>query len=390
MRKTAIIVFAILLSVVISTSAEVAEWVCPECGTESTTNFCMQCGTERPLIVCPECGEEYIADSKVLFCGHCGAKLPEYKSRKAIEQEQKQNYELGIEKQNTGDLFKAHEAFTLAGNYLDAEERLMDVKRLLSDQYWEEGKKDESWALLAEVMAYKQAKFNEENPDADHKFNEKRVNVRVSSLSWERNISIEEHKEFRESGWSLPDGAEQTDIKSELHHYDQVLDHYEDKEEQRSRQVLDHYETYYTYSDNGNGTYAEVSHERPVYETEYYTETVKTPVYNSVPVYQDKYYYNIRRWVHSRDLTTAGDDHNPYWHELDLKENEREGNRTEIYRFTACSSEDESGIVSYQLAEKDWLQIQIGDVLGINSQLSGADPYVADSKGNRLFNIIKE
>jgi len=390
MRKTAIIVFAILLAVVISTSAEVAEWVCPECGTMSTTNFCTRCGTERPLIVCPGCGEEYTVDPKALFCGNCGTKLPEYKSRETIKQEQKQNYDLGVEKQNTGDLFEAHEAFTLAGNYLDAEERLMDVKRLLSDQYWEEGKKDESWALLAEVMAYQQAKFYEANPDADHKFNEKRVNVRVLSLSWKRNISIEEHQEFSESGWSLPDGAEQTDVKSELHHYDQVLDHYEDKEEQRSRQVIDHYETYYTYSDNGNGTFAEVLHERPVYETEYYTETVKTPVYNSVPVYQEKYYYKFWRWVPSRDLTTTGDDHDPYWHELDLKENEREGHRTEFYRFTVCGSEDKSSIVSYRLAEKDWKEIQVGDVLRINSQLSGADPYIVDSSGKRIAGLIRE
>ena len=72
----------------------------------------------------------------------------------------------------------------------------------------------------------------------------------VTSLQWARNINIEENRMYQESGWELPAGAEQTDARSELHHYDSVLSHYESVEVQRSRQVVDHYETYYTYTDN--------------------------------------------------------------------------------------------------------------------------------------------
>ena len=61
-----------------------------------------------------------------------------------------------------------------------------------------------------------------------------------------------------------------------------VIDHYETVEVQRSRQVIDHYETYYTYSDNGDGTFVQTPHERPVYTTEYYTESVQKPVYRKV------------------------------------------------------------------------------------------------------------
>ena len=64
--------------------------------------------------------------------------------------------------------------------------------------------------------------------------------------------------------------------------YETVIDHYETVEVQRTRQVIDHYETYYTYSDNGDGTFSEEAHERPVYTTEYYTETVEQPVYKQV------------------------------------------------------------------------------------------------------------
>lgn len=127
----------------------------------------------------------------------------------------------------------------------------------------------------------------------------------VIGLQWVRNINIEENKMFSESGWTLPEGAEQTDARNELHHYDSVLDHYESVEVQRSRQVVDHYETYYTYSDNGNGTFTEVPHERPVYTTEYYTETVQQPIYVQVPRYQTKYYYNIWRWTPSQDVTAS-------------------------------------------------------------------------------------
>ena len=72
--------------------------------------------------------------------------------------------------------------------------------------------------------------------------------LNVTALSWTRNINIEENRMFSESGWSLPSGAEQTGTRQEIHHYDNVLDHYEDVEVQRSRQVYDHDE--YTMKDN--------------------------------------------------------------------------------------------------------------------------------------------
>ncbi len=58
-----------------------------------------------------------------------------------------------------------------------------------------------------------------------------------------------------------------------------IIDHYEKREVQRARRVIDHVETYYTYEDDGSGFLKEVPHERPVYRTEYYTETVLEPVY---------------------------------------------------------------------------------------------------------------
>ena len=215
--------------------------------------------------------------------------------------------------------------------------------------------------------------------------------LNVTALNWVRNINIEENRMFSESGWELPDGAKQTDAKKELHHYDQVLDHYEDVQVRRSRQVVDHYETYYTYSDNGNGTYSEIPHERPVYTTEYYTETVKQPVYRSVPRYATKYYYDIWRWTPSRDVTASGDDHNAAWPEYTLAENEREGQRTETYRFTVEHTEKKKeGAVTYRLAESDWMNINVGDQIYITAKRSGANPYISDAKGNKIAELVKE
>ena len=211
----------------------------------------------------------------------------------------------------------------------------------------------------------------------------------VTGLQWARNINIEENRMYQESGWELPAGAEQTDARSELHHYDNVLSHYENVEVQRSRQVVDHYETYYTYTDNGNGTFTEVPHERPVYTTEYYTETVQQPVYQQVPRYQTKYYYNIWRWTPSRDVTASGEDHNAFWPEVELGENEREGQRTEAYTFTVEHRKNKGAPETYRLAESDWMNINVNDNLFITAKRTGAAPYISDEKGNKIADLIR-
>lgn len=209
----------------------------------------------------------------------------------------------------------------------------------------------------------------------------------VSALSWERNIQIEENIQYSESGWALPDTAELTSQRQELHHYDSVLDHYEDVEVQRSRRVLDHYETYYTYNDLGNGHFEQVENQRPVYETEYYTETVQQPVYVQVPRYATKYYYTIWRWTPTRVATASGSDHNAAWPEPNLADNERTGNRAEDYRFTVRDKKDQSS--TYRLAEADWRNLNVGDTLAITSKRTGADAYISDKDGNRIADIVR-
>ena len=212
--------------------------------------------------------------------------------------------------------------------------------------------------------------------------------LKVTALEWTRVINIENNVQYSESGWELPNTAELTKTQREIHHYDSVLDHYESREVQRSRRVIDHYETYYTYTDKGNGAFEEVAHERPVYETEYYTETVQQPVYRQEPRYADKYYYTIWRWGPDHDLEASGTDHNTAWPEVTLGENEREGTRREQYLFTVEHTKDtKEGPATYSLAESDWMNINVGDQIFITAKRSGADPYISDEKGNRVTDL---
>ena len=150
--------------------------------------------------------------------------------------------------------------------------------------------------------------------------------------------------------------------------------------------MLDHYETYYTYQDMGNGYYEEVENQRPVYTTEYYTEMISQPIYRQVARYQTKYYYNIWRWTPARDVSASGTDQNAYWPEVTLKENEREGKKTEAYAFTV-KNEKNNTTASYTLAEADWRNLKLGDKLYITARRTGADAYISDKDGNKIADI---
>ena len=214
-------------------------------------------------------------------------------------------------------------------------------------------------------------------------------NLLVTDISWTRSVPVERYQEFREEGWSIPQGGTEISQSSKIHHYDQVLSHYEDVEVERSRQVLDHYETYYTYSDKGNGAFEQIEHERPVYRTEYYTETQSQPVYVPVARYATWYVYSIWRWTQVRTETASGADHEAAWPELNLGENEREGSpRAEEYTFTVRDEKDKQS--TWRIAEGDWRNVNTGDRINITARRSGADAWITDEKGNEIAQIAQK
>lgn len=193
--------------------------------------------------------------------------------------------------------------------------------------------------------------------------------ARITSFSWERSIDVEEYRLCHEDDWSVPPGATVTDERQEIHHYDHVLDHYETKTRQCSREVLDGYDT--EYRDLGNGQAEAV--QVPRYRTEYYTEEYEEPVYVDVPVYRTKYYYDIGRWKYDYALTTSGNDQNAYWHETDLPTDVynpnygdlRQGARHESYIVHLVNANDEQYTITYNY--NDWMNLQTGDVLRYKS-----------------------
>lgn len=216
-------------------------------------------------------------------------------------------------------------------------------------------------------------------------FMPKPVTLDVNELSWERSIDIEEERTIREEGWSIPTGGREVSNKEKVHSHEkvidryetvieqksrQVIDHYETVTEQKSREVIDHYEDYVSgYRDLGNGYAEEIISQRPVYKTEYYTETSQEPVYKTeyyiesheepvykdVPIYKTWYTYDIEKWFSCRSVDTSGKDKEPYWGTVELAEKEREGTKTEKYYVTGIDKnkdEERTFTVSFDLWNK--------------------------------------
>lgn len=184
----------------------------------------------------------------------------------------------------------------------------------------------------------------------------------VTGFSWERIIDVETFTECHESGWSIPNGAHVTKQKSEIHHYDKVLDHYETKTKKVAHKELDGYTT--TYKDLGNGQSKVVK--TPKYKTVYKTETYKEPVYRQEPVYKTKYYYDIGRWKETSTLCTAGVDQQPYWKDTEIPESvtnpkyedQQLGDRHETYSAKIIDDKGKNQLVNYSY--DDWQKLEIG------------------------------
>ncbi len=184
----------------------------------------------------------------------------------------------------------------------------------------------------------------------------------VSDQYWNYTVNVEENTEVHNSGWTIPSGAEVYKKQNEIHHYDQVVDHYEEVEVQKSRQEISHYDTQTSYTDNGNGTFTEHTTSVPVYKTVYYTEVESQPVYKSVPIYQVKYYYTEWEWKYVDTYETSKHDKEPYYStEYTLSDLQRDIDRSEAYTIVYDTGEEQE--VSYD----EYMSIDIGDKFGVTT-----------------------
>lgn len=191
-------------------------------------------------------------------------------------------------------------------------------------------------------------------------FRSSEVGATVRGFAWERAIAVEELQTLEEEDWELPADARLLSQQEEIHHTEEVLDHYETRTREVSEQVEVGTRTYVCgQRDLGNGFFEDIECEEPVYETQTQTETYEEPIYRSEPVYQTKYRYEIDRWVEVRTEEAAGDDQNPFWPEVALAEFEAEGERREEYLVIFQDEDGESYRV--EVSEERWRSFSVGD-----------------------------
>ena len=331
-------------------------WDCPQCDTK---------GIEGLQRVCPNCGrprgdetkfymkdkKEYIDTSKVKvsdgpdwLCSYCdclnSSSDTVCKSCGASREDSEKNY---------FDLKKEREAKEQAKAAEELEERRAETKAA------SQGKRRSGLFIILAVILGLVGLIA---------FFGRKKDVTIDSFRWSRQIEVEESAIEDLSGWTLPSDATLQYTKREFHYYTQVLDHYETVAVQKSRQVADggHYE--YDYKDNGNGTYEEVSHWVTDYTTEYYTDYEQQAVYRDEPVYDTKYYYKQLVWHYARNVDTEGNDHEPYWGDTNLADNEREGDKTETY-YIITQEKDKKKI--YELDYDEWSSLKEGDEFKVSA-----------------------
>jgi hypothetical protein len=133
---------------------------------------------------------------------------------------------------------------------------------------------------------------------------DRKVSVRVVGHSWTRVIPVERYTTVSESGWcsSIPSDARVYSRVSEIHHYNQIPDG------QDCHTVPGSCYESCSNIDNGNGSFSEVCT-----QTCSSDRTECTTRYREEPVYADKCYYQVDRWIVHRNASKHGSGLTPEW-----------------------------------------------------------------------------
>jgi hypothetical protein len=176
------------------------------------------------------------------------------------------------------------------------------------------------------------------------------VEVKVESHNWQRTVKIESYKSHAESAWcdAKPFDAYMVTSRREVRSYDKVAD----GETCEMVRV-----------DKGDGTFKK-------------ERRCKTK-YKQVPVYAEKCYYKVNRWVHDRDITAKGGLNDPVvWPAVNIRTGtclgcERESGRSESFNLvlTQVKHPDKKHDCSYP--EATWRAIPDGAVKKIKVRMIG-------------------
>ncbi len=178
---------------------------------------------------------------------------------------------------------------------------------------------------------------------------------RVLSGTWNRTIAIERLMTLRESGWTPPHDARILYSETKIRSYSQILSHYQDVQEARTRSVRSGQESYTCgTTDLGNGYFRDETCWRDTYTSETYYVTVKDPVYVPVPNFDSWETYEIDRWREIRDVVATGQDTVLEWPLFTLSGDEREGARSEAFRITYATPSRDKEVLSATLPYEAW------------------------------------
>ena len=194
------------------------------------------------------------------------------------------------------------------------------------------------------------------------------TDARVSGFEWERTVDLEAFRTVTEEDWEMPAGGRLLSQREEIHHYDQILDHYETRQREVEEQIQVGVETYVCgQRDLGNGFFEDIECEREIYETQIRTESYEEPIYRDEPIYRPLYIYEIDKWIVIRTDDAAGSDHSPYWPRTELSSDEREGGTTEYYLVTFVDSDGETH--EFETSLEEWQALEEGQrvVLKLNA-----------------------
>lgn len=183
--------------------------------------------------------------------------------------------------------------------------------------------------------------------------------ITVEQFSWESSVSIEEYKTVNESSWTLPSTARLQYTREEISHYEEVFDHYENRTRTVTKERFVGYEEKVEYKDLGNGYFEENVYEVPKYETYEEIEEYTEAVYKDVPVYKTKYYYEIDKWVYKESVDSNGNDKNPYYPKVTLKDNERISSKSQEYFISGKNSKGK--IYTIPINKEKWENLNSND-----------------------------
>lgn len=185
--------------------------------------------------------------------------------------------------------------------------------------------------------------------------------VTIEGFEWERSIRTEVNRLVEEEDWEMPAQGQLIESFRDIHHYDQVLDHYETRTRTKERAVGT--EQYVCGKrDLGNGYFEDKYCDRTVYET--YEEQYEAPVYRDKPVYRTKYRYNIYRWQKSAPIETQGIGKEAQWGDLTAVQSDprrRATQRSAVYTITVRDEQNEQH--DHAIPFKEWERLERGDTL---------------------------